>query len=246
MKKIISLLSLGIFSISFISGCGSNSSDILNNPVSSEITNIQSVKTINKNTNNKVSAVPLDQSTARQIARLFDKNDDGKIDAKEFKANVGIWVPTPTGNKASEQYENWDYLKNIPLQPIPTDAVVKALTLEKGDGYFYFGAVNNDSDVSEDDKQRIADGLSSILLKDSISKSGKIPVGTFKNGFSGTKILTEILSPNTVKKAIMKQFLYSPGTQLELSNRLSPNNDSEEIVYHRLNRIDHEYTGWFE
>ncbi len=243
MKKIISFLSLGIFTVSIISGCGSNSVQVLDNSVKSQVINTQNSQI---KPDDKIAAVPLESSIAKQIARLFDKNNDGKIEAKEFKGNVGIWVATPAGKKASEQYENWDFVKNVPLQPIPVEMIVKALTLPKGDGYFYFGTINKDSDITESDLQRVSEGLSNLLLKDSISKNGKIPVGTFKNGFSGTKILTENLSANTVRRAIMKQFLYSPGTQVELSNKLSPNNDSEEVVYHRLNRIDHEYTGWLE
>jgi hypothetical protein len=185
--------------------------------------------------------LPLEIQLSEKAAKLFDRNGDGLISAEEFKVNASIWIQ----NKVIENYENWDHIKKIPLKPVPVSAVTRALSAKTGDGYFYFGTVSEDNDVDGDDYKRISEGLAGLLLKDSISENGKIPVGTFKTGFSGNTVtLTENISENSLRRALVRQFNYAPDTFIELSNKLHPNNDSDDKVLHRIARIDHEYIGW--
>lgn len=192
----------------------------------------------------KDAANPVEPKLASEIAKLFDKNNDGMIDSKEFKISAAIWVQGDS--KISEIYENWDHVKNKPLAPVPSEAVSRALSLTKGDGYFFFGSVGNDEDITEDDYRRVAEGMANLLLKDSINQNGNIPVGAFKENWSGeTKIVTAEVSANTLRKALTKQFFYSPEKLIGLSNKLGSNNDGNEKIRHRINRIEYDYLSWW-
>ncbi|MEK7434708.1 MAG: hypothetical protein AABZ74_16355 [Cyanobacteriota bacterium] len=227
MKK---LIILALFT--FTTACSVQNNQIL------ESESIESsISSINKN---DITKSPMSLGLAKEIALLFDINKDGKVSANEFAVKVYI----SPDNKAlnSESYQNWDYINKKELAPVTLDSIIKSLTYNDGTGFFSFSSSKIGKNISESEMDKFSNTFATSISNDSSAVKGKIPVGTTKYGMFDTKLVTEVISVNSLKKAIVKQ-LKNSFVELSLSNKLK--NDGKEAVNFRLDGLENKYISLF-
>ncbi len=227
MKK---LMILALFT--FTTSCSVQNNQILESePIESSISS---------NNKNDITKSPMSLSLAKEISRLFDINKDGKVSANEFAVHVYI----SPDNKAlnSESYQNWDYINKKELTPVTLDSIIKSLTYNDGTGYFSFSSSKTGKNVSDNQMEKFSLDFATSISNDSSAVKGKIPVGTTKYGMFDSKLVTEVISVNSLKKAIVKQ-LQNSFMEISLSNKLK--NDGKESVNFRVDGLENKYISFF-
>ncbi len=164
--------------------------------------NTQVNSSANKTVKNNISSKYMDSNFMNQVASSLDLNKDGSIDVTEAPIMIGGKNVNYVYNYESNAFNDTPPTKAMPITQI-VELMSQGATLSvKG------------SKRSEKNKDKISSSLAGILVKDSISESGKVYGYSTNIGyFTGkTTAMVRNLGASDLAKRINQQITVGKGT----------------------------------